>query len=100
MKKVSFLLGVFLFNLIFSSHLSNNNNNNFYHNVLRNLWEEDVSYPSGRTSEEETSLNRCTKSSYKYFSNFVSGEPVEYSHSSSYGSGSVSNIKLYIFLKI
>ena len=91
MKKISLLLNIFLFNLISSSHLSNYNKNS-YRNILRNLWEEDVSYPSGRTSDEESSLNRCTKSSYKYFSNFVSGEPVEYSHSSSYGSGSVSNI--------
>jgi len=85
------MLNIFLFNLISAYHLSNYKKNS-YHNILRNLWEEDVSYPSGRNADEESSLNRCTKSSYKYFSNFVSGEPVEYTHSSSYGSGSVSYI--------
>ena len=39
--------------------------------------------PSGRSSEDEKSLKRCSKSDYKYFNFVLSGAPVNFSHSSS-----------------
>ena len=46
-----------------------------------------MNIPADRPSDEETSLNHCAKSSYKYFSYVMTGAPLAYSHleSSSYG---------------
>lgn len=86
MKKFMFLLILLFVNLIKSKTISNNDKKSHY-NLLRNLWEEGMNIPADRPSEEETSLNHCAKSSYKYFSYIMTGAPLAYSHpeSSSYG---------------
>ena len=86
MKKFIFFLILLLVNIIKSKTISNNDKKSHY-NLLRKLWEEDMDIPAGRPSDEETSLNHCAKSSYKYFSYIMTGAPLAYSHpeSSSYG---------------
>ena len=36
--------------------------------------------PSGRPENDEDSLERCSKSSYKYFSYVLTGAPVSFDH--------------------
>ena len=86
MKRFTLLLILLLINIINTKSISNNDKKS-HHNLLRNLWEEDMNIPANRSSEEKTSLNHCAKSNYKYFSYILSGAPVIFSHpiSASYG---------------
>ena len=87
MEKFNFLLFFLLINMIYTNLVSNKSPKTNL-NILRKLWEEDMEIPSGRAKEEESSLNHCAKSSYKYFSFILSGAPVTFSHTL-YEGGSV-----------
>ena len=80
------LLLYFLFYLI-TSHP--NANTKSHSNLLRHLWDESMNIPTGRSKEEESSLKRCSRSNYKYFSYVLSGSPVSFDHTT-YTEGSVS----------
>lgn len=86
MKKLTLLL-ILLFVNIINTKSTSNNDKKSRHNLLRNLWDEDMNIPDGRSSEEDTSLKHCAKSDYKYFSYIISGAPLSYSHplTASYG---------------
>ena len=81
------LLLILLFVNITNTKLISNNDKKYRHNLLRKLWDEDMPEPKDRSQEEETSLDHCAKSDYKYFSYILSGAPLNYSHSmtTSYG---------------
>ena len=78
MKKLILLL-ILLFVNIINTKSTSNNDKTSRHNLLRNLWDEDMNIPE-RLPEEETSLKHCAKSDYKYFSYILSGAPLSYSH--------------------
>ena len=80
MKKITFLLILLLLINFINTKSTSNNEKKSHHNLLRNLWEEDMNYPKNRAPEDEASLNRCGKSSYKYFSYIVTGANMTYSH--------------------
>ena len=86
MKKIALFL-IFLFINITNTKSISNNDKKYYHNLLRNLWDDDMPEPKDRSQEEETSLDHCAKSDYKYFYYILSGAPLNYSHSitASYG---------------
>ena len=80
MKKMEMLLIFLLFNLTtINSFL--NKNKNYYKSTLRKLWEEDMVLPTSRSySNEDDSLDHCSKSNYKYFSYIITGAKVTFSH--------------------
>ena len=80
MNSQKLLLYLLLLNIINSNFLSNNYKEK-HSSLLRALWEEDMEIPSGKSDEEESSLKRCAKSSYKYFTHVLSGTPVSFEHS-------------------
>lgn len=82
MKKLNIFLFFFFLKVSFSNLISSKSKTPYF-SLLRNLWEEDMEIPSGRSSEDEKSLKRCSKSDYKYFNFVLSGAPVNFSHSSS-----------------
>ena len=82
MKKLNILLLFFFLKVSFSNLISSKSKTPYF-SLLRNLWEEDMEIPSGRSSEDEKSLKRCSKSDYKYFNFVLSGAPVNFTHSSS-----------------
>ena len=82
MKKLNILLFFFFLKVSFSNLISSKSKTPYF-SLLRNLWEEDMEIPSGRSSEDEKSLKRCSKSDYKYFNFVLSGAPVNFTHSSS-----------------
>ena len=86
MKKIALLL-ILLFVNITNTKLISNKDKKYHHNLLRNLWDDDMPEPKDRFPEEDTSLDHCAKSDYKYFSYILSGAPLNYSHSipASYG---------------
>ena len=80
MAKFNLLILFFLLtNSILSNKLSEKSKNTYF-NILRNLWEEDMEIPSNRAEDDENSLKRCSKSSYKYFSYVLTGAPVSFDH--------------------
>ena len=81
MKKLNILLLFFFLKVSFSNLISPKSKTPYF-SLLRNLWEEDMEIPSGRSSEDEKSLKRCSKSDYKYFNFVLSGAPVNFTHSS------------------
>ena len=81
MKKLNILLFFFFLKVSFSNLISSKSKTPYF-SLLRNLWEEDMEIPSGRSSEDEKSLKRCSKSDYKYFNFVLSGAPVNFTHSS------------------
>ena len=84
MEKSNLLLLFLLLNVI-NSNLVSNKSQKTNLNILRKLWEEDMEMPSGRSEEEEKSLEHCAKSSYKYFSYVLTGAPVSFEHTLSEG---------------
>ena len=84
MKKLNILLFFFFLKVSFSNLISSKSKTPYF-SLLRNLWEEDMEIPSGRSSEDEKSLKRCSKSDYKYFNFVLSGAPVKINHSASEG---------------
>ena len=69
-----------------------NNQNNSYQKKIRSLWEEDMEYDStGRNDDDNSSLEHCSYSSYKYFSFIQTGAPVTFTHS--INEGNVVSIK-------
>ena len=81
MKKLNIFVFFFFLKVSFSNLISSKSKTPYF-SLLRNLWEEDMEIPSGRSSEDEKSLKRCSKSDYKYFNFVLSGAPVNFTHSS------------------
>lgn len=69
-----------IFNLINNkkSYLKQDNNSNLKN--IRNLWSDPMEYEKRTNEGDNQSLKDCTKSSYKYFSFILSGEPVTFDH--------------------
>ena len=84
MKKMNLLLFFYFLKLSFSNLISSKSKTSYF-KILRNLWEEDMQTPSGRSPDEETSIRDCSKSNYKYFNFLLSGAPVSFYHSLSDG---------------
>jgi hypothetical protein len=80
MSKFNLLLLLLLFINSINSIIHSEKSKKTYYNILRNLWEEDMEIPSGRPENDEDSLERCSKSSYKYFSYVLTGVPVSFDH--------------------
>ena len=81
MKKLNIFVFFFFLKVSFSNLISSKSKTPYF-SLLRNLWEENMEIPSGRSSEDEKSLKRCSKSDYKYFNFVLSGAPVNFTHSS------------------
>ena len=80
MSKLNLLLLLLLFINSINSIIHSEKSKKTYYNILRNLWEEDMEIPSNRAEDDENSLKRCSKSSYKYFSYVLTGAPVTFEH--------------------
>ena len=80
--KVNKILFIFLvFNI--KSYLNQDNNSNL--KKIRNLWVDPMEYEKRDNGDDNNSLKRCTKSSFKYFSFILSGAPVTFDHSVNVG---------------
>ena len=80
--KANKILFVFLvFNI--KSYLNQDNNSNL--KKIRNLWVDPMEYEKRDNGDDNNSLKRCTKSSFKYFSFILSGAPVTFDHSVNVG---------------
>ena len=80
--KANKILFVFLvFNI--KSYLNQDNKSNL--KKIRNLWVDPMEYEKRDNGDDNNSLKRCTKSSFKYFSFILSGAPVTFDHSVNVG---------------
>jgi hypothetical protein len=80
--KANKILFIFLvFNI--KSYLNQDNNSNL--KKIRNLWVDPMEYEKRDNGDDNNSLKRCTKSSFKYFSFILSGAPVTFDHSVNVG---------------
>lgn len=75
--RISFFL--LIISLISVKSFLNTNYNSFL-SVIRNLWEQNIEYKKRSDSDDNNSLKHCSKSSPKYFSFVLSGEPVTFDH--------------------
>ena len=80
--KANKILFIFLvFNI--KSYLNQDNKSNL--KKIRNLWVDPMEYEKRDNGDDNNSLKRCTKSSFKYFSFILSGAPVTFDHSVNVG---------------